>query len=78
MKTRKVTIVGEPTASPPFTGGSPAKQTTWEGGHRVPAVAYWPGTVPINVTSTALLRYETQTTLRCWGSDQESHGNLSG
>lgn len=46
----------------PFTGlwqaqqgGSPAKQTTWEGGHRVPAVAYWPGRVPINVTSTALL-----------------------
>ncbi|XP_073091928.1 arylsulfatase G isoform X5 [Manis javanica] len=36
-------------------GGSPAKQTTWEGGHRVPAVAYWPGRVPINVTSTALL-----------------------
>ncbi|XP_004432973.1 PREDICTED: arylsulfatase G isoform X1 [Ceratotherium simum simum] len=46
----------------PFTGswqshqgGSPAKQTTWEGGHRVPALAYWPGRVPINVTSTALL-----------------------
>ncbi|KAM5273362.1 arylsulfatase G [Ctenodactylus gundi] len=46
----------------PFTGswqsrqgGSPAKQTTWEGGHRVPAVAYWPGKVPANVTSTALL-----------------------
>ncbi|XP_040496275.1 arylsulfatase G isoform X4 [Ursus maritimus] len=46
----------------PFTGswqthqgGSPAKQTTWEGGHRVPALAYWPGRVPVNVTSTALL-----------------------
>ncbi|XP_006912338.2 arylsulfatase G [Pteropus alecto] len=46
----------------PFTGswqarqgGSSAKQTTWEGGHRVPAVAYWPGRVPVNVTSTALL-----------------------
>ncbi|XP_007525026.1 arylsulfatase G isoform X2 [Erinaceus europaeus] len=46
----------------PFTGlwqthqgGSPAKQTTWEGGHRVPALAYWPGRVPTNVTSTALL-----------------------
>lgn len=46
----------------PFTGlwqihqgGSPAKQTTWEGGHRVPALAYWPGRVPANVTSTALL-----------------------
>ncbi|XP_010946937.1 arylsulfatase G isoform X1 [Camelus ferus] len=46
----------------PFTGlwqthqgGSPAKQTTWEGGHRVPALAYWPGRVPSNVTSTALL-----------------------
>ncbi|XP_057392943.1 arylsulfatase G isoform X2 [Balaenoptera acutorostrata] len=37
-------------------GGSPAKQTTWEGGHRVPALAYWPGRVPVNVTSTALLR----------------------
>ncbi|XP_066242769.1 arylsulfatase G isoform X10 [Saccopteryx leptura] len=36
-------------------GGSPAKQTTWEGGHRVPAVAYWPGRIPFNVTSTALL-----------------------
>ncbi|XP_036079676.1 arylsulfatase G isoform X2 [Rousettus aegyptiacus] len=36
-------------------GGSSAKQTTWEGGHRVPAVAYWPGRVPVNVTSTALL-----------------------
>nr|XP_006199570.1 arylsulfatase G [Vicugna pacos] len=38
-----------------FTGGSPAKQTTWEGGHRVPALAYWPGRVSSNVTSTALL-----------------------
>ncbi|XP_059128018.1 arylsulfatase G [Peromyscus eremicus] len=36
-------------------GGSSAKQTTWEGGHRVPALAYWPGRVPANVTSTALL-----------------------
>ncbi|KAM7067945.1 arylsulfatase G isoform 1-T3 [Molossus nigricans] len=36
-------------------GGSAAKQTTWEGGHRVPAVAYWPGRIPANVTSTALL-----------------------
>ncbi|XP_058140599.1 arylsulfatase G isoform X21 [Dasypus novemcinctus] len=46
----------------PFTGswqthrgGSAAKQTTWEAGHRVPALAYWPGRVPANVTSTALL-----------------------
>lgn len=39
----------------PCRGGSAAKQTTWEGGHRVPALAYWPGTVPVNVTSTALL-----------------------
>uniref|UniRef100_A0A4X2KXN3 Arylsulfatase G n=1 Tax=Vombatus ursinus TaxID=29139 RepID=A0A4X2KXN3_VOMUR len=38
-----------------FTGGSPTKQTTWEGGHRVPALAYWPNRVPANVTSTALL-----------------------
>ncbi|KAM9045854.1 arylsulfatase G isoform 1-T1 [Megaptera novaeangliae] len=46
----------------PFTGswqtrqgGSSAKQTTWEGGHRVPALAYWPNRIPINVTSAALL-----------------------
>ncbi|XP_029424270.1 arylsulfatase G isoform X2 [Nannospalax galili] len=46
----------------PFTGswqthqgGSPAKQTTWEGGHRVPALAYWPSRIPANATSSALL-----------------------
>ncbi|XP_053309511.1 arylsulfatase G isoform X2 [Spea bombifrons] len=36
-------------------GGSSAKQTTWEGGHRVPAVVYWPESTPRNVTSAALL-----------------------
>ncbi|XP_061866450.1 arylsulfatase G isoform X2 [Colius striatus] len=36
-------------------GGSSAKQTTWEGGHRVPALAYWPGHVPAKRTSHALL-----------------------
>uniref|UniRef100_A0A4W3KGY7 Arylsulfatase G n=1 Tax=Callorhinchus milii TaxID=7868 RepID=A0A4W3KGY7_CALMI len=36
-------------------GGSSAKKTTWEGGHRVPAVAYWPGRIPANSTSSALL-----------------------
>nr|XP_006110620.1 arylsulfatase G isoform X1 [Pelodiscus sinensis]XP_006110624.1 arylsulfatase G isoform X1 [Pelodiscus sinensis]XP_014424732.1 arylsulfatase G isoform X1 [Pelodiscus sinensis]XP_014424748.1 arylsulfatase G isoform X1 [Pelodiscus sinensis]XP_014424757.1 arylsulfatase G isoform X1 [Pelodiscus sinensis]XP_025036114.1 arylsulfatase G isoform X1 [Pelodiscus sinensis]XP_025036115.1 arylsulfatase G isoform X1 [Pelodiscus sinensis]XP_025036117.1 arylsulfatase G isoform X1 [Pelodiscus sinensis] len=36
-------------------GGSAAKQTTWEGGHRIPALAYWPGRIPANVTSAALL-----------------------
>ncbi|KAM4034111.1 arylsulfatase G isoform 1-T2 [Anomaloglossus baeobatrachus] len=36
-------------------GGSSAKQTTWEGGHRVPAVVYWPGHIPPNRTSSALL-----------------------
>ncbi|XP_043941055.1 arylsulfatase G isoform X2 [Protopterus annectens] len=36
-------------------GGSSAKKTTWEGGHRVPTVAYWPGRIPANVTSHALL-----------------------
>ncbi|NXK49655.1 ARSG Arylsulfatase, partial [Chauna torquata] len=36
-------------------GGSPAKQTTWEGGHRVPALAYWPGRVPAEQTSRAVL-----------------------
>uniref|UniRef100_A0A8B9D638 Arylsulfatase G n=1 Tax=Anser cygnoides TaxID=8845 RepID=A0A8B9D638_ANSCY len=36
-------------------GGSPAKQTTWEGGHRVPALAYWPGRVPAARSSRAVL-----------------------
>ncbi|KAJ7984787.1 hypothetical protein DPEC_G00358400 [Dallia pectoralis] len=36
-------------------GGGSAKRTTWEGGHRVPTVAYWPGRVPANSTSSALL-----------------------
>ncbi|NXO13885.1 ARSG Arylsulfatase, partial [Oriolus oriolus] len=36
-------------------GGSSAKQTTWEGGHRVPALVYWPGRVPARRTSLALL-----------------------
>ncbi|XP_067164631.1 arylsulfatase G [Apteryx mantelli] len=36
-------------------GGSSAKQTTWEGGHRVPALAYWPGRIPANRTSPAVL-----------------------
>ncbi|XP_041265071.1 arylsulfatase G isoform X1 [Onychostruthus taczanowskii] len=36
-------------------GGSSAKQTTWEGGHRVPALVYWPGRVPARRTSHALL-----------------------
>ncbi|XP_053939712.1 arylsulfatase G isoform X1 [Cuculus canorus] len=36
-------------------GGSSAKQTTWEGGHRVPALAYWPGRIPAKQTSHALL-----------------------
>ncbi|CAJ0960203.1 unnamed protein product [Ranitomeya imitator] len=35
--------------------GSSAKQTTWEGGHRVPALVYWPGHIPPNCTSSALL-----------------------
>ncbi|XP_069012029.1 arylsulfatase G [Embiotoca jacksoni] len=46
----------------PFTGkwqtskgGGSAKRTTWEGGHRVPTVAYWPGKIPANTTSSALL-----------------------
>ncbi|XP_041714804.1 arylsulfatase G [Coregonus clupeaformis] len=36
-------------------GGGSAKRTTWEGGHRVPTVCYWPGRVPANSTSSALL-----------------------
>lgn len=46
----------------PFTGkwqtdrgGGSAKRTTWEGGHRVPTVAYWPGRIPGNTSSSALL-----------------------
>nr|XP_023675478.1 arylsulfatase G isoform X1 [Paramormyrops kingsleyae]XP_023675487.1 arylsulfatase G isoform X1 [Paramormyrops kingsleyae] len=36
-------------------GGGSAKTTTWEGGHRVPTVAYWPGRIPANITSNTLL-----------------------
>uniref|UniRef100_A0A3Q3LPM0 Arylsulfatase G n=1 Tax=Mastacembelus armatus TaxID=205130 RepID=A0A3Q3LPM0_9TELE len=36
-------------------GGGSAKRTTWEGGHRVPTVVYWPGRIPANTTSSALL-----------------------
>ncbi|XP_062976112.1 arylsulfatase G [Elgaria multicarinata webbii] len=36
-------------------GGSSAKQTTWEGGHRVPTLAYWAGKIPANVTSPMML-----------------------
>ncbi|XP_042363766.1 arylsulfatase G isoform X2 [Plectropomus leopardus] len=36
-------------------GGGSAKRTTWEAGHRVPTVAYWPGRIPANTTSSALL-----------------------
>ncbi|KAM5125363.1 LOW QUALITY PROTEIN: arylsulfatase G [Mantella aurantiaca] len=36
-------------------GGSSAKQTTWEGGHRVPAIISWPQNIPENTTSSALL-----------------------
>uniref|UniRef100_A0A8P4GEH6 Arylsulfatase G n=1 Tax=Dicentrarchus labrax TaxID=13489 RepID=A0A8P4GEH6_DICLA len=36
-------------------GGGSAKRTTWEGGHRVPTVAYWPGRILANTTSSTLL-----------------------
>ncbi|XP_018617318.2 arylsulfatase G isoform X2 [Scleropages formosus] len=36
-------------------GGASAKTTTWEGGQRVPTVAYWPGKIAANMTSKALL-----------------------
>lgn len=32
--------------------GAPGKFTTWEGGHRVPALAYWPGTIAPGTVST--------------------------
>ncbi|XP_041829529.1 arylsulfatase G isoform X2 [Melanotaenia boesemani] len=36
-------------------GGGSAKRTTWEGGHRVPTVVYWPGRIHANTSSSALL-----------------------
>ncbi|XP_062859177.1 arylsulfatase G [Trichomycterus rosablanca] len=36
-------------------GGGSAKRTTWEGGHRVPTVAVWPGKISPNTTSKAML-----------------------
>ncbi|NXY78034.1 ARSG Arylsulfatase, partial [Glareola pratincola] len=48
-------------------GGSSAKQTTWEGGHRVPALAYWPGRVPAGRTSHALLSTFRKAGLLCSG-----------
>lgn len=51
-------------------GGGSAKQTTWEGGHRVPTIAYWPDRVPANATSSALLRY-------CYQSESEWHKHSS-
>ncbi|KAM9296638.1 arylsulfatase G [Gastrophryne carolinensis] len=36
-------------------GGSATKQTTWEGGHRVPTIVYWPEKIPANSISSALL-----------------------
>ncbi|XP_021511396.1 arylsulfatase G isoform X2 [Meriones unguiculatus] len=61
-------------------GGSPAKQTTWEGGHRVPALAYWPGRVPANVTSTALLSVLDifPTAIALAGASLPPHRNFDG
>ncbi|XP_032831957.2 arylsulfatase G [Petromyzon marinus] len=36
-------------------GGAAGKRTTWEGGHRVPGLALWPGRVPPGSSSSALL-----------------------
>lgn len=33
------------------TGGSTGKQTTWEGGHREPGIAYWPGKIAPRVSN---------------------------
>ncbi|XP_014664129.1 PREDICTED: arylsulfatase G-like [Priapulus caudatus] len=35
-------------------GGSTAKKTVWEGGHREPAIVYWPGKISPGTTSAAL------------------------
>jgi arylsulfatase A len=37
-----------PGSAGPLRGG---KGTTWEGGHRVPAIAYWPGVIEAGVTT---------------------------
>ena len=36
-------------------GGSTAKQTVWEAGHREPTFVYWPGHVPAGRVSDSLL-----------------------
>lgn len=43
-----------PGSAGPLRGG---KGTTWEGGHRVPAIAYWPSIIPAETTTdqTALI-----------------------
>ncbi|XP_039261822.2 arylsulfatase-like [Styela clava] len=38
----------------PFRGG---KGTTWEGGIRVPAIAWWPGTLPANTISNTFINH---------------------
>lgn len=35
-------------------GGSVAKRTVWEGGHRVPSIIYWPGHIEAGTVSSAL------------------------
>ncbi|XP_061086214.1 arylsulfatase G-like isoform X2 [Conger conger] len=60
-------------------GGS-AKRTTWEGGHRVPTVAYWPGKIPENTTSRALLSGLDifSTVLSLGGAEAPSHRHYDG
>ncbi len=43
---------GSAEANGPFSGG---KYSTWEGGTRIPFIVRWPGTVPSNTVSTALI-----------------------
>lgn len=45
-------IHGSDEANGPFRGG---KYSSWEGGTRVPFIVRWPGTVPSNTISSALL-----------------------
>lgn len=37
-----------------FRGG---KGHSWEGGYRVPAIAWWPNTLPANTTSDTLINH---------------------
>jgi arylsulfatase G len=41
-------------------GGSVAKRTVWEGGHRVPSIIYWPGHVEVSDIQYLMTAWLTQ------------------